>query len=77
LDDVVHDVAEEPIEDLEGCVDFLFFACLDELVYKAEQLSPDSIVLVLLHRSLNFDSERTNLMRQVLSACGYANKDID
>ena len=62
LDKMVHDIAEKSIEDLEGDVDLSLVLSLDEGEKKVEKILPDSIILLLLHGTLNLDCDIADLM---------------
>ena len=62
LDKMVHDIAEKSIEDLEGDVDLSLVLSLDESEKKVEKILPDSIILLLLHGTLNLDCDIADLM---------------
>ena len=62
LDKVIHNIAEKSIEDLEGDVDLSLVLSLDEGEKKVEKILPDSIILLLLHGTLNLDCDIADLM---------------
>ena len=66
LNKMAHDVAKQPVEQLESCVDVFLLFAHDQLIDEVDQVLPNGVVLVLLHRTLNLDSQRAHLVDEAL-----------
>lgn len=63
---MIHDVSEKTIENLQSRIDLWLDTSGDELIDKVNQILPDEFVLLVLHGALDFYSQGTNFMDNIL-----------
>jgi hypothetical protein len=74
---VVHDVGEEPVEDLQGSVNLAGDITVDVGEEKVEELLPDSVILVFSDGTLDLDGEIAYLVGKALSDRGGAVEGLE
>ena len=66
LDQVLHLVAEQPVEDLKSCVDLEVVLRVDELEQHVQQLLPHVLLLLLIQGAAHFDDQVADLVAEDL-----------